>query len=238
MRYFFIFLSFFAVMLFQEGLYAAPSSEKDGKKSTHKKAHVKKAVVSKTGGKASKSSKIDDKSKEDASKKKEEAPATTVPTLPADPQKESPKEIASGGEGSPGKLPIPRFVSFKANAVNMHVGPGNNYPIEWRYIKQSLPVEVVAEFEHWRQVRDAQGTVGWVHKTLLSSKRFTIVQGKVANLYSSADLESKVLATIEPGVVCKISECINTMCKVDIQGIKGWVKRDLLWGIYPHEQVF
>ena len=136
------------------------------------------------------------------------------------------------------KLPLPRFVCIKSTVANMHVGPGNNYPIEWKYMRQFLPVEVIAEFEHWRQIRDCQGTVGWIHKSLLSSKRFVIVQQKVANLYSGPDLESPIMATVEPGVVAKVSECFHTMCKVDIQGVKGWIKRDFLFGVYPDEVKF
>lgn len=141
-------------------------------------------------------------------------------------------------KGAQQSLPLPRFVSIKATAAHLHVGPGDHYPIEWRYVRQFLPVEILLEFDHWRQIRDSQGTVGWVHKTLLSSRRFAMVQNKVANLYKNPNNESPIVATVEPGVITKLIECNNTMCHVDIKGIRGWIQRDLLFGVYPDESQF
>ena len=135
-------------------------------------------------------------------------------------------------------LPLPRFVSIKATAAHLHVGPGDHYPIEWRYVRQFLPVEVLLEFDHWRQIRDIQGTVGWVHKTLLSSRRFVMVQNKVADLHKHSNEESAIVATVEPGVIGKLVECTKTMCHIDIQGVRGWISRDLLFGTYPDETQF
>lgn len=49
---------------------------------------------------------------------------------------------------------LPRFVSLRADEVNMRAGPGEQYPIEWVYQRSGLPLEVIAEFDHWRRVRD------------------------------------------------------------------------------------
>ncbi len=139
-------------------------------------------------------------------------------------------------------LPIPRYVSLRANAVNIHVGPGNNYPIDWQYIRQGLPVEIIAEFDTWRQIRDWQGTQGWVHKTLLSGKRTVWILHKIRNLRQSPKDNAKVVAQIEPGVVAKAIECQNNWCKIEVTSpkgrIKGWIKRRCLWGIYPNEVKF
>ena len=51
-------------------------------------------------------------------------------------------------------LSLPRFISLRANKVNMRTGPGGQYPIEWLYRRRSLPVKVVAEYENWRKIRD------------------------------------------------------------------------------------
>ena len=58
-----------------------------------------------------------------------------------------------GGSG----LPVPRFVSLKSDRVNMRKGPGTDYPTAWVYRRAGLPLEVIKEFEGWRQVRDADG---------------------------------------------------------------------------------
>ena len=69
---------------------------------------------------------------------------------------------AADGKGVVTGLPVPRFVSLKSDKVNMRVGPGKKYAIDWRYERKGLPVEVIQEFDRWRKVRDADGTEGWV----------------------------------------------------------------------------
>ena len=96
--------------------------------------------------------------------------------------------MASDGASKKGRetgLPIPRFVSLKAKAVNLRVGPGKKYAIEWHYKKRGLPVEVIQEFDRWRRVRDADGATGWVLHSLLSAKRTAVIapwDHHVANL--------------------------------------------------------
>ena len=68
-------------------------------------------------------------------------------------------------------LPVPRFVTLRADKVNVRAGPGARYPVEWVFERKGMPVEIVAEFDTWRKVRDIQGTEGWVHQNLLSSRR-------------------------------------------------------------------
>lgn len=139
-------------------------------------------------------------------------------------------------------LPLPRYVSLRSNAVNLHVGPGKNYPIEWRYVLQSLPVEIIAEFDTWRQIRDWQGTEGWVHKSLLSGRRTVWILHKVRPLRKSPDEKSQVIAHLQPGVVAKALECQGNWCKIEAKFknsiYKGWIKRRCVWGIYPNETKF
>jgi SH3-like domain-containing protein len=71
------------------------------------------------------------------------------------------QESAGRKPGTVTGLPIPRFVSLKATEVNARVGPGPDYQIAWVFKRAGLPVEVLAEFENWRQVRDSDGVTGW-----------------------------------------------------------------------------
>src|SRR6202048_2611436 len=73
-------------------------------------------------------------------------------------------------------LPVPRFVSLHADRVNLRTGPGDRYPIDWVFTRKDMPVEIIAQFEHWRQIRDWEGTKGWVHQRMLAGKRDVIVQ--------------------------------------------------------------
>ncbi|MBT3700232.1 MAG: hypothetical protein HOG12_01865, partial [Alphaproteobacteria bacterium] len=47
----------------------------------------------------------------------------------------------------------PRFASLRADKVNLRAGPGVRYPISWIFVRKSLPVEILAEFELWRKIR-------------------------------------------------------------------------------------
>ncbi len=68
----------------------------------------------------------------------------------------------------PSGLPIPRFVSLKAEKVNVRRGPSSDHPVAWVFQRKGLPVEIVAEFENWRRVRDAEGEEGWILQNMLS----------------------------------------------------------------------
>lgn len=144
----------------------------------------------------------------------------------------------SNAYGAPEKLPLPRFASLRSNKVNSHVGPGNNYPIEWTYVRQGLPVEITAEFDTWRQIRDSQGTQVWVHKSLLSGRRNAVIQEKRRKLLKAPEKDAPVVAYVEPGVIGKLIECKKNWCYIQAKGYGGWLSRKFIWGVYPHETKF
>lgn len=158
------------------------------------------------------------------------APASTTPasTTPA------PADLPDKGADS--GLPLPRFVSLAAEKVNARTGPGSRYPIAWQYQRRGLPVEVVAEYEYWRRIRDHDGTETWVHKNLTSGKRYAVIEGGVRALYRKPDIDADVLLTAESGVQARLRKCPDAMwCQVEIAGTKGWMPRGWLWGLYPGE---
>lgn len=136
-----------------------------------------------------------------------------------------------------GKLPLPRFASLRSSEVNLRRGPGTQYPLDWVYVRKDLPVEITSEFETWRQIRDAEGTQGWVHQSMLSGKRsaMTYPSRGIVSLKSSADTGSSTLALLEPGAQGKILLCKGAWCKVQFDTHKGWVKRQDFWGVYASE---
>jgi SH3-like domain-containing protein len=139
----------------------------------------------------------------------------------------------------PSGLPLPRFVTLRAEEINMRTGPGEQYPIKWTYRRPGLPVEIVAEYHTWRRVRDWQGTEGWMHASMLTGRRSFIVTGETRALRAAADASSPIIARIEPKVTGQLDECpaAGTWCRVKINGLKGWLKRTDLWGVYPGEAV-
>jgi SH3-like domain-containing protein len=144
---------------------------------------------------------------------------------------------ARAGVGAESGLPLPRFVSLHASEVNVRTGPGVRYPVEWVFVKRGLPVEVAAEFENWRKVRDWQGTEGWVHQSMLTGRRHVIVMATTRALRREAREGSVVVARAEPGVIGRLLECEAIWCRVKIAGFKGWLMRDQVWGVYQDERV-
>jgi len=134
-------------------------------------------------------------------------------------------------------LPLPRFVSLRASKVNMRSGPGVQYPVEWVYQREHLPMEIIAEYGTWRKVRDWQGTQGWVHQSMLAGKRTFIVTDAVRTIRSRTDRQSQAVARIEPGVIGRVLGCPSESgwCKVEAAGREGWLRRNEFWGVYRHE---
>ena len=72
-------------------------------------------------------------------------------------------------------LPVPRFVSLKPDRVNVHAGPTRDHEVAFVYTRAGLPVEITAESDNWRRIRDWEGSEGWVYHSLLSGKRTALV---------------------------------------------------------------
>jgi|AntRauTorcE11897_2_1112592.scaffolds.fasta_scaffold02858_3 SH3-like domain-containing protein len=133
-------------------------------------------------------------------------------------------------------LPLPRFVSLGSNEVNMRVGPGLKYPITWVLTREGLTVEIVREFDAWREIRTKDGDQGWVHQSLLSGKRTAIIDRYIRRIHKSPSRDSRPLAEIEPGVIVAVNACEVEWCNTEILNYDGWIQKDGLWGVYPYEK--
>jgi SH3-like domain-containing protein len=134
-------------------------------------------------------------------------------------------------------LPIPRFATLKSDEVNVRTGPGSRYPIDWVFKRKGMPVEIVAEFDNFRKIRDWQGASGWVYQGLLTGKRTFIIPSKVANLYRTPATSAPVVAKLEPEVMGEIRSCQGDWCRVKVSSVSGWLKRTEIWGVYKSESV-
>jgi len=117
------------------------------------------------------------------------------------------KDSAANSSG----LPVPRYVSLKSDHVNVRAGPTKDNDVAWVYTRSGLPVEITAEFENWRRVRDSEGAEGWVYHSLLSGRRTAVITMKskdeLATLYDRADPASAVTARLQAGVVAQVKHC-------------------------------
>ena len=138
-------------------------------------------------------------------------------------------------------LAVPRYVSLKSDHVNVRAGPTKDNDVAWVYTRSGLPVEITAEFENWRRVRDSEGAEGWVYHSLLSGRRTAVITMKTkdefAVLHESADQNSAVAARLQAGVVAQVRKCTAGWCRVTGNGFDGWIEQQRLWGVYADEKV-
>ncbi len=138
-------------------------------------------------------------------------------------------------------LPIPRYVSLKPNDTPMREGPSKEHQIKWVFKRDGLPVEITAEFENWRRVRDSEGSEGWIYHSRLLAKRTALVApwSKEATLplHDAAGDSNGLVAKLQPNVLTNIETCNGKWCRINVDGVRGWMKQDQLWGVYPGEVV-
>ena len=134
-------------------------------------------------------------------------------------------------------LPVPRFVSLKSDVVNMRVGPGHEYPLQWVYVRKNLPLKVISEFDVWRKVVDHEGVTGWVHGQLVSLKRYGVITSSNAKLRAEPGTEAAVTAVAESGVLMEVQYCEGNWCRLGSDIAKGWLERDRFWGVLPEEEL-
>jgi SH3-like domain-containing protein len=145
-------------------------------------------------------------------------------------------------------LPVPRYVSLKTDRVNLREGPSKDHRTAWVFQRAGLPVEIIAEYETWRRIRDSEGTEGWVLHSLLSGRRTALVMpwAKAAeppiSLFDKPDAKASVIAQMQPGVITNVKACDGKWCRVMInmdqaRDLDGYVEQEKLWGVYPNEQI-
>lgn len=152
---------------------------------------------------------------------------------------ESPPAAANAGPSAikTSGLPVPRFVTIRSNEVNARTGPSTKYPIEWVFSRRGMPVEVVAEFDTWRRIRDLEGGEGWVMQGMLSPKRAVMIQGEPRTLRREPAPSGRPIARAEPGVIGQVLHIKDDWCEVTIEGYRGWLPRAEVWGIYAGERL-
>lgn len=82
-------------------------------------------------------------------------------------------------------------------------------------VARDYPVEVVVSVEGWFKVRDINGSpLAWVEKKALGDRRVVAVKVPVADVFATADPNSKLVFKAEQNVLLDLVE----------QPVSGWVK--------------
>ncbi|HTJ65287.1 MAG TPA: SH3 domain-containing protein [Alphaproteobacteria bacterium] len=205
---------------------AAPASKKPVVKADTKK--VKPAAKPETA--KSQKAKSEKAANRAATAKPSPAPAAPVPPPAPPPPAVQPAKPADA-------KPTVHFAALRSEKVNLRSGPGENFPIQWVYVRRGLPVEVVATFDIWRKIKDSEGTEGWVNQQMLSGRRSVLVAGAVRDLRHDPKPDAEVVAKLEAGVVASVAKCNPDWCEVKAGGYKGWLMRGDVWGLEPGEVI-
>ena len=150
---------------------------------------------------------------------------------------------APSAPNGPSGLPLPRFVSLRAERVNVRSGPTKDNDVNWVYTRVGLPVEIIAEYDNWRRIRDWEGAEGWVLHSLLSGRRTALISAPAKSvddfvpIHASADRQSAITARLQAGVLGTVKHCAGNWCRITGQGFDGWIEQERLWGVYPGETV-
>ena len=148
--------------------------------------------------------------------------------------------MAQAQVGQSTGLPIPRYVSLKSDRVNLREGPSKDHRTSWVFQRAGLPVEITAEFENWRRIRDSEGTEGWVLQSLLSGRRTGIVapwkRGEVFPIYVKPVEGAGLSAKLQSGVQGVLRKCDAQWCRITGEGYDGYIPKVLLWGVYPDDK--
>ena len=125
--------------------------------------------------------------------------------------------------------------------MNVRRGPSTSHKVSWVFTSKGYPVEIIAESDHWRRVRDSEGEEGWVYHSLLSGWRTGVIspwrQGSQISLLADPTVDASTVAKLESGVLSRIERCTGQWCNIQVNKFSGWVKQDTLWGVYPGEQI-
>jgi SH3-like domain-containing protein len=137
-------------------------------------------------------------------------------------------------------LALPRFVSLKSDRVNLREGPSKDHRTAWVFQRAGLPVEIIAEFDNWRRIRDSEGSEGWVLHSLLSGRRTALVapwrKGEVIPLMTQPG-GGTVAANLQSGLVVNVRRCDKAWCRVSGREFDGFIDQKMLWGVYADERV-
>jgi SH3-like domain-containing protein len=148
---------------------------------------------------------------------------------------------AASEAGTASGLPVPRYVSLKSDRVNVRAGPTKDHDVAWVFTRAGLPVEITAEFENWRRIRDSEGAEGWVYHSLLSGRRTAVVTQRsrddLVPLNDAPETTGSVTAKLQSGVVAQVRRCNGAWCRVTGEGFDGWIQQERLWGVYPNEKI-
>jgi SH3-like domain-containing protein len=128
-----------------------------------------------------------------------------------------------------------RYVSQRTDLAYLREGPSYAHKVLWVYRHRGYPYAVLAQFDVWRRVQAADGTVGWMSASMLSDQRTILVTGKGrAQVFERPD-GGKVVALADPGAIAGLRACSRGACRIYSEQVDGWIPKSRIWGVGANE---
>ena len=130
---------------------------------------------------------------------------------------------------------LAEMVAIAGEDVNMRSGPGTKNEVLWK-MGTGFPLEVVKRSGDWLQVKDFEGSTGWVQKSPINTTQHVVVRAnkgtdKTINVRSEPSRKAGVVAQAKYGVVFKKLAKKGDWVQVEHdEGVTGWIESSLLWG--------
>ncbi len=143
--------------------------------------------------------------------------------------------LVAGGWPADAAPKVLRYVSQRTDKAYLREGPTYAHRVLWVYRHRGYPFAVTAEFDVWRRVQAADGTIGWMSATMLVDRRTVLVTGRGrARITGDAD-GGKLVGLADPGAVADVKACTATACRIAGEGIDGWIAKTRIWGVGADE---
>lgn len=144
----------------------------------------------------------------------------------------------------PSGLPLPRYVSLKSNRVNVRVGPSQDHEVAWVFNSAGPAggnhrrIRELAPHPRQRGVGGLGVPFAPVRPPHGAGRTLAERRAERAELLlKRPDAQARPVARLQHGALVRIEECDVTWCEVTAQGLKGYIRQSVLWGVYPGERV-
>lgn len=121
-------------------------------------------------------------------------------------------------------------LSVAVHRANVRSGPGTDHQILWS-VGQYYPVDTIKRSGNWYKIRDFEGDIGWIHRSLLNNTSAVIVKRAIVNVRKGPGTNFRVVFRAEKGVSFRLLKRKRNWLKVRHEdGEVGWIHRNLVWG--------
>ncbi len=129
----------------------------------------------------------------------------------------------------PGMVNAAERLSVKAGIANLRSGPGTKYEVLWQ-VEQYHPFLIIEKKADWYKIKDFEGDMAWIHKSLLGKSNGVITTRNKTNVRAKPNLNGKVLFTVERGVPFKVLKTKGKWIRIEhADGEVGWIYKTLVW---------